>query len=136
VVSPNPDGSESEGVITDVKFLEGEDLTEELVLQYFVKEDQFYVNLFETEVRSLTPEEQKTKLYLIIVANTEDVSIGKTCVIDKDATEKTFSQVAEFLKIQFVPKTIFGSEFSKVNVDKAIANLRPAPNDIVVFYYS
>ncbi len=136
VVSPNDDGTESEGVITEMNFLEGEDLTEELVLQYFTTEDQFYVNLFETEVRSLTTEEQKTKLFLLVVANTEDVSIGKTCAIDKDATHKTFSQVAEFLKIQFVPKIIYGTEFSKLNVDKAVNALRPGPNDIVIFYYS
>jgi hypothetical protein len=33
-------------------------------------------------------------------------------------------------------KVISGNEFSKVNVDNAIISMRPAPNDIVVFYYT
>ena len=136
VVSPNDDGTEVEGEITEVRLLDDADLTEELVLQYFTKEDEFYINRFETVVRTLNQQEKKTQLFLLLVANTEDASIGKTCVIDKDATYKTFSQVAEFLDIQFVPKVIYGNEFSKINVDKAINNIKPAKADIVVFYYS
>jgi hypothetical protein len=136
VVSPNADGTQVEGVILEVKLLEDKDLTEEFVLQYFVKEDEFYINRFETVTRTLTNQEKKTRMFLVLIANTEDNAIGKTCVIDKDATYKTFSQVAEFLGIQFVPKVIYGNEFSKVNVDKAIDAVRPSPSDIVVFYYS
>lgn len=136
VVSPNDDGTEVEGEITEVRLLDDADLTEELVLQYFTKEDEFYINRFETVVRTLNQQEKKTQLFLLLVANTEDASIGKTCVIDKDATYKTFSQVAEFLDIQFVPKVIYGKEFSKINVDKAINSMKPAKADIVVFYYS
>jgi hypothetical protein len=136
VISPNDDGTEAEGVIDDVKLLEDKDLTEELVLQYFTKDDDFYKNRFEAVVRPLNVQEKKTQLFLVLVANTEDNAIGKTCEIDKDATYKTFSQVAEFLGIQFVPKIIYGKDFSKVNVDKAIDAIRPQPSDIVVFYYS
>ena len=136
VVSPNDDGNEAEGEFTEARLLEDNDLTEELVLQYFTEEDEFYINRFKTEVRSLTDAQKQTKLFLVLVANTEDLTIGKTCVIDKEATHKVFSQVAEFLGIQFVPTVIEGKTFSKVNVDKAIAALRPSPSDIVVFYYS
>ena len=136
ILSVNEDGSEAEGVFTDVKLLEDADLTEELVLQYFIKQDEFYKNRFEAVVRTLNVQERKTQLFLVLIANTEDNVIGKTCEIDKNATYKTFSQVAEFLGIQFVPKVIFGKDFSKVNVDKAIDAIRPQPSDIVVFYYS
>ncbi len=40
------------------------------------------------------------------------------------------------MQIQFVPKMIFGKEFSKINVDNAINAISPGPADIVVFYYS
>ncbi len=136
VLSPNDDGSTVEGDFTEARLLEDADLTEELVLQFFTEEDEFYINRFKTEVRTLTDVQKQTKLFLVVVANTEDLTIGKTCVIDKDATYKVFSQVAEFLGIQFVPTVIDGNTFSKANVDKAIAAIRPSPTDIVVFYYS
>lgn len=136
VLSLNDDGPNDIGVLDTVRLLNQEDLTEELVLEYFSKEEEFYINLFETEVRSLTPKEKSTKLFLVLVANTNDKKIGKTCVIDKEATYATFGEVAEFLGIQYVPTVIDGANFSKVNVDKAINGIRPGKNDIVVFYYS
>ena len=125
-----------EGVITNMRLLNQEDLTKELVLQYFTEQDEFYINLFAASTRNLTPVINGCKLFLIIVANTEDKSIGSTCVVDKDATYKTFNELAEFLEIGFVPKIIFGKDFSKVNVDNAINELKPSSGDIVVFYYS
>jgi hypothetical protein len=136
VVSEGDNNEDVQGEITKMKLLNQEDLTKELVSQYFTPKDEFYINLFETTVRSLTPQQKNTRLFLLVVANTEDISIGTTCVVDKDATYKTFSQLAEFLEIQFVPTVIFGKEFSKVNVDNAINAIKPAPGDIVVFYYS
>lgn len=136
VVSPNADGTDVEGVIDQVHLLEEKDLTEELVLEYFTKEDEFYINRFTNVVRQITAQEKQTRLFLLLVANTEDNTVGPTCVIDKNTTYKTFSQIAEFLQIQFVPKVIFGNEFSKVNVDNAISSIRPGPSDIVIFYYS
>jgi hypothetical protein len=136
VLSPNDDGSHVEGEFNNARLLEDNDLTEDFVLEFFTKEDEFYINRFATEVRTLTDAQKKTRLFLILVANTEDITIGKTCLVDKDATYKVFSQVAEFLEIQFVPTVIDGKTFSKANVEKAINGIRPSPSDIVVFYYS
>ncbi len=136
VLSINDDDTEDIGELDEVRLLNQEDLTEELVLKYYAPEDEFYKNLFEAEVRTLSTAEKATRLHLVVVANTNDLKIGKTCAIDKDATRSVFGEVAEFLGIQFVPTVIEGNEFSKVNVDKAINALRPGPNDIVVFYYS
>ncbi|NJO25768.1 MAG: hypothetical protein HC867_08410, partial [Bacteroidia bacterium] len=105
--------------------------------EYFTEKDEIYVNLFEeASVRAPTQQQKATRLFLVLVANTNDLSIGPTCKVDKDATYTTFSQLAEFLKIQFVPSVIEGKDFSKINVDNAINGIRPASNDIVVFYYS
>ena len=136
VLSGDDDDNDAEGVITNMRLLNDEDLTKELVLQYFTKEDDVYENLFEeATVRPVTPQ-KNTRLILVLVANTDDLSIGSTCKVDKDATYNTFSQLAEFLKIQFEPRLIFGKDFSKVNVDNAINSIQPGSNDIVVFYYS
>lgn len=132
----NQDGNQTVGELDNVKLLNDADLTEELILQYFTKEDEVYQNLFTVTSRGLSPEEKKTQLHLVLVANTNDKKIGKTCVTDKESTLSLFSEVAEFLQIGFVPTVIEGNSFSKVNVEKAINALKPASGDIVVFYYT
>lgn len=136
VYTVNEDSTQEFGTMDDVRLLEQKDLSEELVLQYFTPKDDFYLQLFATTTRGLTAEEKKTTLHLVLVANTEDNTIGTTCVVDKDATYKMFSEVAEFLGIQFKPAVIAGKDFSKVNVDKAVSAVQPGADDIVVFYYS
>ncbi|HUR66323.1 MAG TPA: caspase family protein [Chitinophagaceae bacterium] len=132
------DSSENfiKGTIDNMRLLNDVDLSEDFVLQYFKKDEDFYKDLFETKTRSLDPKEKQTRLFLCLVANTNDKKIGKTCAVDLKNTLDTYKEVAEFLEIQFVPKVIEGAEFSKLNVDKAINAIRPAPNDIVVFYYT
>ncbi|MDX2049109.1 MAG: caspase family protein [Chitinophagaceae bacterium] len=137
VLSKDDNGKDVEGVVTEMRLLNEGDLTKELVSEYFTEKDEIYVNLFEeASVRAPTPQQKATRLFLVLVANTNDLSIGPTCKVDKDATYTTFSQLAEFLKIQFVPNVIEGKDFSKINVDNAINGIKPASNDIVVFYYS
>lgn len=132
----NEDQSQDMGTFDEVRLLDEKDLDKDLVLHYFTQQDDFYIQQFETVTRDLTPAEKQTSLHLVLVANTNDQSIGRTCVVDKEATYRLFSQVAEFLQIRFNPQVIEGQAFSKINVDKAISAVRPAPNDIVVFYYT
>lgn len=137
VISEDEAKVQHEGVINNVRLLNEEDLTKELVSLYFTEKDEVYKNLFEeAQVRSVGPQVGQAELFLVIVANTDDISIGNTCAVDKDATFKTFSTLAEFLKLKFSPKIIAGKDFSKANVDNAVQSLKPGKNDIVVFYYS
>lgn len=136
VLTIDDNGKEELGKLDDARLLNQADLTEELVLQYYTQEDEVYQNLFTVTTRGLTSEQKKAQLYLVLVANTNDKKIGKTCVTDKESTLSLFSEVAEFLQIGFVPTVIEGNSFSKVNVEKAINALKPASGDIVVFYYS
>lgn len=139
VLSPDEKDKLHEGVITNVRLLESDDLTKELVRQYFSPEEPFYKNIFEASTRSLERKNNsinEAKLHLIIVANTEDASIGSTCVIDKDATLKTFKEIAEYMKIPFTQNVIFGKTYNKKNVENAINTINPGSNDIVVFYFS
>lgn len=136
VISFAENGKEDIGILDEVRLLQQTDLTKELVLQYFTEKDEFYINLFETEVRALTPMERKTQLHLILVANTEDRKIGKTCAIDKESTHKLYNEIADYLGIHFNPIVIAGKDFSKLNVERAINELRPGTEDIVIFYYS
>jgi Caspase domain len=123
--------------LDEVKLLQKEDLTKELVLQYFTRKEDFYINLFEAKQRGLNPrDQQQVQLHLVVVANTEDRTIGRSCIIDKDATQKLYGEVAGYLGIRFNAIVIAGKDFSKINVETAINSLKPAKEDIVVFYYS
>lgn len=136
VYSFHADSTEFRGELDSVFLLNQQDLDKELVLQYFTEQDEFYTNLFEASTRGLTAKEKGTRLLMMVVANTNDKTIGKTCAVDKESMYKTFSELAEFLEIGFVPTVITGDDFSKANVDKALNALRPTEQDIVVFYYS
>jgi len=136
VLSLNDDDTEDVGTLTNVRFLNSDDLTKEFVLQFFTENDELYANLFETETRGLTAQEKTTQLFLVLVANTDDRSIGNTCEIDRKNTLETFQEISEFLDIKFLPTVIAGKDFSKVNVENAVMNIKPNKNDIVIFYYS
>ncbi len=124
------------GKFSSVELIEDDDLTEDFVLQFFTKDDEFYKALFETSVRQLTSDQKKATLNLVIVANTNDPSIGSTCSLDKDRTLKTFSDVADFMKLNLNAQTIAGNDYNKTNVEKTLSKLNPSERDIVVFYYS
>jgi hypothetical protein len=130
------DGTITTGEFTEVNLIEMNELTEDFVLQFFLKSDQFYKDLFETSTRSLTNTEKGTTLHLIIVANTNDPDIGGTCALDKDRTLKTFSDLSEFMGIKLDSKVIFGDNYNINNVRDAVNTLNVSPQDIVVFYYS
>lgn len=137
VISVADDSTLTSGEFTDVNLIEATELTEDYVLQFFSKDDDFYKNLFETTTRSLTKEEKQATLHLLIVANTNDPDIGSTCTLDKDRTLKTYTDLAEFMNIKLDAKTIFGDNYSKKNVESAVASIKvSSPKDIIVFYYS
>jgi hypothetical protein len=119
-------------------FLYSRDLTKEFVLSFFSSTDPYYSNLFGPRSRGgmLDIEEKKTRLFLLVVASTNDDEIGPACLIDAQKMIQTYSDVAEFLGIRKVVDTVFGSNYSKSNVELAIKKLNPSPKDIVVFYYS
>ncbi len=138
VLSPDEQEKLHEGIITSVRLLDSKDLNKDFVSEFFTPDEAFYTNLFDVAIRRPTnkPGKPTTKLHLLIVANTEDASIGSTCVIDKNATLKTFGEIAEYMKIPFEPTVIFGKNYNKNNVENAINALQPGKDDIVIFYYS
>lgn len=130
------DGKQYNGLYTNVRLLETEDLTPDFVLQYFNKEDGFYKNLFQPAIRVGGNSPKGAQLHFISVTNTEDDEIGATCAIDKKSTNKIFSSIATVLQIPFDAKEITGKDFNKKNVLDAISSINPGDNDIIVFYYS
>jgi hypothetical protein len=106
------------------------------VLRFFKQEDVFYKNLFVIKSKGLNAEEAKTVIHLVVVASTNDKTIGPSCKKDMDRMVQTFNDLAVSMGIACKPKTISGAEISKAKLEREIGLLQPAPRDIVVFYYS
>lgn len=159
VTSQNTDGTFEYGKILAVKVMNDADLTRAYVKQYFLETETFYVNLFKTAVnptvavkppvttqpgkntsptKPVTPSTTTlpTKLHFLLVANTEDPRIGYSVQKDVKNLSSQMRDVATFLKIPINYVEVSGDKFGKKNVETAIANLKPGPNDIVIFYYS
>ncbi|MBI5858843.1 MAG: caspase family protein [Sphingobacteriales bacterium] len=76
------------------------------------------------------------KLHFILVANTNDPRIGYSVQKDVVNLSSQIKDVSVFLKIPLNFVEVSGANFNKKNVENAINNLKPGPNDIVIFYYS
>lgn len=118
---------------------------EDLVVQkdfisiFYNEDDAFYQYLYgeRERVNSIAP--RRERLFLVVVANTNDPKIGKSSYLDFNAITETFTTLAINLGMRIVPTKIMGNDFSKNNVQRALDNLKkqkPAANDIIVFYYS
>lgn len=80
-------------------------------------------------------QEDSTTLHLIVAAATNDQSVGKSVGCDMERTTTEFSQIASELGIGYHEVVIADNDFGKRNVEKAINELSPRPNDIVTFVY-
>jgi hypothetical protein len=118
------------------QLMEGAGISKPVVSQFFGEDEDFYLNLFRPVTRGLTTVEKNTRLHLLIVADTLDETIGSSCAKDMARALQTFKGLTDYLGIKYFPKTICGKEYSKKNVQTAVAALKPLTGDIVVFYYT
>lgn len=107
-----------------------------LVLQFFSMNEPFYLLLSSFTTRSLSTDEVKRKFYLIIIANTNDPIIGNTSQKDVAGIYELFSTLTKQTGITLVPVIVSGDAFTIGNTQKVIDTIRPAPVDIVFFYYT
>ncbi len=108
----------------------------EFVTHFFNEKEAFYQDLFTLDTRALSKVERSAKLYLIVVANTNDPEIGISSQKDVDKITATFTILKDQLGITLIAQTLQGNKFNKTLVEAAINTLKPAPIDMVVFYYS
>lgn len=120
-----------------IRNLEKKDLNKQYVMRYFTNRDKFFNALFAIQDRDLTVLGQNVKIYLLVVANTFDDSIGSACAKDMRRAINFFTDIRDFLGMQFEYDTITGKNFDLTHVNNAIERLeRAGKNDIVVFYYT
>jgi hypothetical protein len=131
-------GSEGKNIITEVQkpiWIGKNKLTKELVAQFYLPKEDFFANQFVLLSRGLTAEEKLTRMHVIIVANTTDSAVGGNSKKGMDNAETVFSEIAETMGIKTRITKIFGSNFGREAVVRALNQLNPASQDIVVFYY-
>jgi len=139
VTTPTQSGTPATSNIQSDSLLNTSPLTPVFVKKYFGVKEDFYLSQFGPRTRGgLTIEEQKTKLFLIVVASTHDETIGPAVDLDAQKAIRMFDTVAMSLGIRnnLIIDTVFGEQYSKANVLNAINKLKPAKKDIVVFYYT
>jgi len=131
VTSPGQYGDE-EGNFTS-QLINSADLTKEKVGEYFFTNEPFYANLFS----SPNPVSSAgITIHLILVAATSDTSIGASVEKDMNNFYSEVNKVTDALNARLSYKLISGANFGKMNVENALSDLKPGPNDIVIFYYS
>lgn len=97
---------------------------------FSTQKEKFIIKINEVE------ELARTKLILVIVANTIDPEIGKGCREDIKSIRHMFDELSKHMKFNFLELVVAEADYSKKNIVNAIDILTPGGNDIVVFYYS
>lgn len=114
-------------------------LDEPFVSAFYFETDEFYQYIF-NQVTRATPKPLLEKMFLIVVANTKDATVGKSAETDLKNVTGLFNSLATNLGIsKVIPLYISGDGYSKTSVEAALLALeaqKPAPIDIVVFYFS
>jgi len=78
----------------------------------------------------------KTKLILLIVANTLDPAIGEGCALDINTIRTIFGEMADHMDFNLVELVIAGLNYTNKNILNSVDALKPGKDDIVIFYYS
>ncbi|TAE21395.1 MAG: hypothetical protein EAZ91_25305 [Cytophagales bacterium] len=74
--------------------------------------------------------------HTILIAATNDHSVGIACQIDLLATHAKFGNIAEKIGYQYNPIVIKDREFGFEAFAQAMRAVRSGPDDIIVFYYT
>ena len=137
VMTKDLEGKDLQGVIEGHPRLLGDaDLTKNFILTYFTKDEEIYKNLFAANIRVLTPEQKKSRMFLLVVADTDDEQIGPDCQKDREKQMAYFKKIAGKLEISFIPLELTGKDLSRKNLLAKIDEIKPTKNDIVIFHFS
>jgi hypothetical protein len=124
---------------SEQKTLENLKENEPLVESFYFETDEFYRYVFEKRPRAI-PEVRTEQMFLIVVANTNDETVGKGAKADLANISQLYTTLARDLGIKTVFTTyIFGDAYNKTAVEKALEKLKeqkPRSTDIIIFHYS
>jgi hypothetical protein len=123
-------------IINEQKTFEELVSNKQLVLEFYKMNEPFYLLLSRFSTRGLNADELRRKFYLIIIANTNDPTIGKSSQKDVAGISETFATLTRQAGIQLVPVIVSGDAFNIGNTQRVIDTIKPSANDILFFYYT
>jgi len=77
----------------------------------------------------------RSRLHLIVIANTLIGDIGASCAADRDKLDYEFRSIAEALGTGYEKHILDGNNFNKPAVQQLLTSFSPGKNDIVIFVY-
>lgn len=78
----------------------------------------------------------QSTLHAVLLADTNDESIGKSVQIDLENVEKLLPSIEKNTGLKITAQSISGHQLTRRNVTNALNQLSVEPNDVVIFYYS
>lgn len=143
-ITDNPDDPEKMQAVDAFRPLNGTNITDSYLRQFYASEESDYKALkrmFGIGGTTTPPtyEERNTgkpaTLHLIVIANTDIGDIGSGCAVDQRNLESEFSGIANALGIGYRKHIVNGQQFTKPNVMNMLNNLSVGSNDVVVCVY-
>jgi hypothetical protein len=119
------------------KLLSEADLSEAFLQGFFDESDLFYQNYTKSKTRgSINFGRNMPTLFVRIIADVEDNSIGKGCLEDKKNLYRLYTLIAQKLKIRLDTFAVMGKDYNRKSVENLLSNLNPGKNDIVMLHYT
>lgn len=81
-------------------------------------------------------EPQRAVMHLVMVADVEDRSIGKSTAQDQRDVTTTFTKISRELGIEIREYQFSGNGFNKDSILTNLNRINNSPNDIIIYYYS
>ena len=78
----------------------------------------------------------KPTIHLIMVADVEDRSIGKSTAQDQKDITSTFNKISRELDVSLKDYQFSGKTFTKNDIVSQVRGIQARPNDVIIFYYS
>ena len=137
--------------LSEIEFINGQEMAKgrdrvknrAIVSNFFSDTSAYYKNVFvNAKGGSLSSEEKKTRIYLVVVASTNDASLQPNCLIDARKVINMFSEISNTVlglsPANFHVDSIYGNNYSRANVEAALKKLPTTNknNNLFIFYYS
>lgn len=116
------------------------DFTEQYIFDFFDKHEPEYAQYLGlvnpvTEPTYTAPADEVV-MHLVMVADVEDRSIGKSTALDQRDITTTFTKISRELGIEIREYQFSGRGFNKDSILTNLDRINNSPNDIIIYYYS
>ncbi|MCE7991046.1 MAG: hypothetical protein HEP71_03665 [Roseivirga sp.] len=141
------DSDDSEPVEASYRPLDPQtDFTQQYIFNFFDAHEPEYnsylglVNTVEPDPVIIEPDPvtqpERAVMHLVMVADVEDRSIGKSTAQDQRDVTTTFTKISRELGIEIKEYQFSGNGFNRDSILTNLNRINNSPNDIIIYYYS